>query len=186
MRLCRAGCDGIVGLAEARHWISPRRCGLLTGHEGLVAIHAGRRALSRIHAPHLPDDRGADHGGNRSRRLAAPRSSSRRGGAQARNHFAAHMLPSIAVCDPELTYGLPPGLTAATGMDAISHCSETLMAPALQSARRCHCHGWAHPRLAALLTAVRDGSDKARAQRHDGLRAGGAMAFQKGLVPCTR
>jgi len=40
-------------------------------------------------------------------------------------------VPKSAICDPELTLGLPPLLTAATGMDAIAHCIETFMAPAL-------------------------------------------------------
>ena len=40
-----------------------------------------------------------------------------------------HLVPKTAICDPELTLGLPPLLTAATGMDAIAHCMETFMAP---------------------------------------------------------
>src|SRR5215213_6935529 len=42
-----------------------------------------------------------------------------------------HIVPKTAICDPELTLGLPPKLTAATGMDAIAHCMETFMAPAM-------------------------------------------------------
>ena len=41
-----------------------------------------------------------------------------------------YLVPKAAICDPELTLGLPPALTAATGMDAIAHCMETFMAPA--------------------------------------------------------
>jgi len=42
-----------------------------------------------------------------------------------------HLVPKSAICDPELTLGLPPKLTAAaTGMDAIAHCMETFMSPA--------------------------------------------------------
>ena len=40
------------------------------------------------------------------------------------------LLPKAAICDPELTLGLPARLTAATGMDAVAHCMETFMAPA--------------------------------------------------------
>jgi 4-hydroxybutyrate dehydrogenase len=40
-----------------------------------------------------------------------------------------HLMPKAALLDPDLTLGLPPGLTAATGMDAIAHCMETFMAP---------------------------------------------------------
>ena len=41
-----------------------------------------------------------------------------------------HLVPKTAICDPELTLGLPPKLTAATGMDAIAHCMETFMSAA--------------------------------------------------------
>lgn len=40
-----------------------------------------------------------------------------------------HMMPTIAVLDPKLTVSLPPSLTAATGMDALTHCIESLTAP---------------------------------------------------------
>jgi alcohol dehydrogenase class IV len=46
------------------------------------------------------------------------------------------MIPKRVICDPELTLRLPPHLTAVTGLDALSHCIETLFSPALQSARR--------------------------------------------------
>ena len=35
-----------------------------------------------------------------------------------------HLIPKVALCDPELTLGLPARMTAATGMDAITHCIE--------------------------------------------------------------
>ncbi|MFX5510341.1 iron-containing alcohol dehydrogenase, partial [Acinetobacter baumannii] len=44
--------------------------------------------------------------------------------------ISPHLVPKLALCDPELTLGLPPLRTAATGMDAIAHCLETFMAPA--------------------------------------------------------
>lgn len=43
------------------------------------------------------------------------------------------VVPKVAVCDPALTLGLPPALTAATGMDAIAHCIETFLSPAFNS-----------------------------------------------------
>lgn len=92
-----------------------------------------------------------------------------------------HLVPKAAICDPELTLGLPPGLTAATGMDAIAHCMETFMAsafnpPADGIALDGLARGWAH-----IERATRDGSDR-EARRHlMSASMQGAMAFQKGL-----
>ena len=38
--------------------------------------------------------------------------------------YSSHIRPTVAVVDPELTLGLPPAITAATGMDALTHCIE--------------------------------------------------------------
>src|SRR4051794_40168714 len=43
--------------------------------------------------------------------------------------FHPRMLPSVVIADPQLSVGLPPHLTAATGMDALSHCLEAYCAP---------------------------------------------------------
>ncbi|NPC54185.1 iron-containing alcohol dehydrogenase [Caenimonas soli] len=92
-----------------------------------------------------------------------------------------HIVPKAAICDPELTFGLPPKLTAATGMDAIAHCMETFMSAAinppadgiaLDGLER----GWAH-----IERATRDGSDRDARFNLMSASMQGAMAFQKGL-----
>lgn len=92
-----------------------------------------------------------------------------------------HLVPKTAICDPELTLGLPAKLTAATGMDAIAHCMETFMAPlfnppadgiALDGLER----GWAH-----IERATRDGGDREARLNMMSASMQGAMAFQKGL-----
>ena len=92
-----------------------------------------------------------------------------------------HLVPKTAICDPELTLGLSPKLTAATGMDAIAHCMETFMASAfnppadgiaLDGLQR----GWAHIERATL-----DGSDREARFNLMSASMQGAMAFQKGL-----
>lgn len=95
--------------------------------------------------------------------------------------FHPSMMPEIALCDPELTRGLPAHLTAATGFDAVVHCFEAFCAPgyhpladgiALEGLRL----GAEH-----LPRAVADGNDlEARAQMMS-VAAMGATAFQKGL-----
>ena len=95
--------------------------------------------------------------------------------------FHPKMLPEVVISDPELTTGLPPHITAATGLDAYIHCFEAYCAPgyhpmaegiALEGMRLCK---------DALPRAYKDGNDiEARA---DMLSAAsmGATAFQKGL-----
>ena len=43
--------------------------------------------------------------------------------------FHPKMMPKVVICDPELTIGLPPKVTAGTGMDALAHCLEAYCAP---------------------------------------------------------
>ena len=91
------------------------------------------------------------------------------------------LVPKAAICDPELTLGLPPQLTAATGMDAIAHCMETFMAPAFNPpadgiALDGLTRGWAH-----IERATRDGSDREARLNMMSASMQGAMAFQKGL-----
>ena len=92
-----------------------------------------------------------------------------------------HLVPKAAICDPELTLGLPPQLTAATGMDAIAHCMETFMAPAfnppadgigLDGLQR----AWAH-----IERATKNGADREARLNLMSASMQGAMAFQKGL-----
>ena len=91
------------------------------------------------------------------------------------------MLPTLAVCDPELTLGLPPMLTAATGMDALAHCLETFMSPAVNPPADAIALEGLVRGYGAIRTAVAEGGD--RTARWDMMMASmeGAMAFQKGL-----
>lgn len=43
--------------------------------------------------------------------------------------ISPYLIPKRAICDPDLTIGLSPRLTAATGLDALSHCIETYLSP---------------------------------------------------------
>ncbi len=95
--------------------------------------------------------------------------------------LSPYVVPRAAICDPELTFGLPAGLTAATGMDAIAHCIETFLSPAfnppaegiaLDGLRR----AWRH-----IETATREpGNGEARVNMMSASLQG-ALAFQKGL-----
>jgi alcohol dehydrogenase len=95
--------------------------------------------------------------------------------------YHPRMLPKIAICDPELTLGMPPTLTAGTGMDAFSHCLEAYCVPSYHPlADGIAIEGM---RLVKenLARAVKDGGDiEARANMMAAAIAG-ATAFQKGL-----
>ncbi len=92
-----------------------------------------------------------------------------------------HIMPRVALLDPDLTLGLPRALTAATGMDAIAHCMETFMSgavnpPADAIALDGLSRGWAH-----IERATQDGHDREARWQMMSASMQGAMAFQKGL-----
>lgn len=95
--------------------------------------------------------------------------------------FHPRMLPAIVIADPALTVGLPAGVTAATGMDALSHNLEAWCAPGFHPlADGVALEGMRLVDL-ALRDAVRDGQDLAARSRMMAASAMGATAFQKGL-----
>ena len=95
--------------------------------------------------------------------------------------FHPKVLPTVVICDPELTLDLPPAITAGTGLDAFAHCVEAFSSP--------HYHPMSQGialegmRLVKeyLPRAYSDGQDiEARAQMMSAAMMG-ATAFQKGL-----
>ena len=95
--------------------------------------------------------------------------------------FHPKMMPGLVIMDPELTVGLPPHVTAATGMDALSHCIEAYCAPGF--------HPMADGIAAEGVMLVRQWLPRAVEDGHDLEARGhmlvaaamGATAFQKGL-----
>ncbi len=95
--------------------------------------------------------------------------------------FHPKMLPAVVICDPELTVGMPPFLTAGTGLDAFAHCVEAFSSP--------HYHPMSQGialegmRLIKefLPRAYSDGNDLVARSHMMSAAAMGATAFQKGL-----
>jgi alcohol dehydrogenase len=95
--------------------------------------------------------------------------------------FHPLMLPAIVISDPELTVGLPPKLTAWTGMDALAHCMEAYCAPGFHPmADGIAVEGMKLIKV-FLPRAVEDGSDIEARSRMLAAASMGATAFQKGL-----
>ena len=175
-----AGCDGLIAVGGGSSMDLAKGVAIAATHAGPLTHYATiEGGAGRISAKVLP--------------LIAVPTTSGTGSEVARGAIIIvddgrklgfhnwELLPKAAICDPALTLKLPPGLTAATGMDAIAHCIETFLAPAfnppadgiaLEGLRR----GWG-----AIERATRDGQD--HDARLDMMLASvhGAMAFQKGL-----
>lgn len=92
-----------------------------------------------------------------------------------------HLVPKLAVCDPLLTLGLPPLVTAGTGMDAVAHCVETLLSPRINPPAEAIALDGLARAAAWIETACKDGKNTdARWQMMMASLEGG-LAFQKGL-----
>jgi alcohol dehydrogenase class IV len=95
--------------------------------------------------------------------------------------ISPHLIPRRAICDPELTLGLPPGLTAATGLDALSHCIETFFSPRYNPPADAIALDGAARIWRSIDRAVADGQEiEARTEMMMGSLQGG-LTFQKGL-----
>jgi alcohol dehydrogenase class IV len=92
-----------------------------------------------------------------------------------------HLVPKAAICDPELTLGLPPRLTAATGMDAVAHCMETFMSAAFNPPADGIALDGLERAWNFIERATVDGSDREARLNLMSASMQGAMAFQKGL-----
>ena len=92
-----------------------------------------------------------------------------------------YLIPKAAICDPELTYGLPALLTAATGFDALSHCVETFCSSAVNPPASAIALDGVRRAVRFLERAVEDGNDR-EARWHMLMAAlQGGLTFQKGL-----
>jgi alcohol dehydrogenase class IV len=93
----------------------------------------------------------------------------------------AHMLPRLVILDAELTFGLPPGITAWTGMDALAHNLEAFYVPAWNPIADGIAVEGMRLIKAALLTAVREPRNVEARGKMLAAASMGAIAFQKGL-----
>ena len=95
--------------------------------------------------------------------------------------FSPHLMPNVAIEDPELTLGLPPHITAATGMDAMTHNLEAYLSQGFHP--MCDAIGLKGVQMVNrhLRTAVRDGRNLEARTRMMAASMMGAVAFQKGL-----
>jgi alcohol dehydrogenase class IV len=95
--------------------------------------------------------------------------------------FHPKMMPRVVICDPELTVGMPPSITAGTGMDALAHCLEAYCAPSYHPMAEGIAVEGMRLIFENLPKAVANGNDVEARAHMMSAAAMGAAAFQKGL-----
>ena len=175
-----SGCDGVVALGGGSVIDTAKLVAVLAGHAGNAAEYVGfsERVTAAV-APLVVLPTTAGTGSE-----ASPDAGIHPDAHSVSSGITSwHVVPRTAICDPELLLTLPSRLTAATGLDALSHCIEGYLAtPASPLADALALDGIARIRQ-WLPVAVADGTDLvARREMMLGAFAGG-IAIGKGLGP---
>ena len=174
------GCDGLIAVGGGSAIDCAKGVAIAATHEGplkqYATIEGGSPRIGQNVAPVIAVPTTSGTGSEVARGAIIIVDDHRKLG-----FHSWHLVPKAAICDPELTFGLPPRLTAATGMDAIAHCMETFMSAAINPPADGIALDGLERGWASIERATRDGSD--RAARFDLMSASieGSLAFQKGL-----
>lgn len=174
------GADGIVAVGGGSSIDLAKGVAILAGHPGPLAqyctIDGGAPRITKACAPLIAIPTTAGTGSEVARGAIVILNDGRKVG-----FHSWFLVPRVAILDPELTFALPPGLTAATGMDAIAHCIEVFLAPAFNPPA----DGIALDGLARgvkwIRRAVENGQDREARKHMMSASMQGAMGFQKGL-----
>jgi alcohol dehydrogenase class IV len=177
----RAGdCDGIVAVGGGSVIDTSKAVSLLARHPGSLAhYHDHPEKITSSTAPLVAIPTTAGTGSEASRGAGIhPDATSRSAGVS-----SEHLVPRVAICDPNLTLSLSPELTAATGMDALSHCIEGFLAKSVNPPVDAIALDGVRRIFAYLGRAVTNGNDReARWQMMMAALEGG-MSISKGLGP---
>lgn len=175
-----AGCDGIIAVGGGSSIDLAKGVAVCGTHEGplksFALIEGGLSNITAKTAPVIAIPTTAGTGSEVGRGAILILDDGRKVGV-----LSPFIVPKVAICDPELTLGLPPLMTAATGMDAIAHCLETFMAPAFNPpadgiALDGLWRAWSH-----IERATKEPGDREARLNMMSASMQGAMAFQKGL-----
>ena len=175
------GCDGVIGFGGGSSLDLGKSVALMANHEGKVvdySVNEGGIEKIKETTPMIAIPTTSGTGSEVSAGAVIIMNDGRK-----LILASEHLRPKAAICDPELTIGLPPILTAGSGMDALTHCIEAILSPVID------------PPAAAvgldgvervikgnnLIKAVKDGNDKEARWNMMMASTEGAMAFSKGL-----
>lgn len=174
------GCDGIVAIGGGSAIDLAKGVAVCATHDGplksFAVIEGGLARITSATAPVIAVPTTAGTGSEVGRGAILILDDGRKVGV-----ISPYVVPKSAICDPQLTFGLPEAMTAATGMDAIAHCLETFMAPAFNPpADGIALDGlWRAWRF--IETATRDPQNLEGRTNMMSASVQGALAFQKGL-----
>jgi alcohol dehydrogenase class IV len=179
-RFVEAEADGVIALGGGSSMDLAKAVALLATHPQplaqYAAVEGGIGRIGSLVAPLIAIPTTAGTGSEVGRGAVIVLNDGRKLGL-----LSPHLLPKVAICDPELTLGLPPALTAATGMDAIAHCIETFLAPAVNPPADAIALDGLVRAAAHIERATRDGGDREARWQMMMAATEGALAFQKGL-----
>lgn len=175
-----SGCDGVVAIGGGSPIDLAKGVALLATHDGeleqYAAILGGTPKITAAVAPLIAVPTTAGTGSEVGRAALITLDDGRKLG-----FISPYLIPRRAICDPELTLGLPAGLTAATGLDALSHCIETYLSPRFNPPAEAIATDGFVRIWNALPRAFANGADiGARTEVMMGALQGG-LTFQKGL-----
>jgi 4-hydroxybutyrate dehydrogenase len=181
LRLFREqGCDGLIGVGGGSALDLAKAVRLLATHPGPLSQYAlaegGVARIGASLAPMIAIPTTAGTGSEVGRGALITLADGRKLGI-----ISPHLIPDVAICDPELTIGMPRAITAGTGMDAIAHCIETFCSPLVNPPAEAIAldglgRAWRH-----IERVCADGADREARWQMMMAAMEGAMAFQKGL-----
>jgi 4-hydroxybutyrate dehydrogenase len=174
------GCDGLVAIGGGSPIDLAKGVALLATHPGpleaYAAILGGIPKVTAAVAPVIAVPTTSGTGSEVGRAALITLKDGRKLG-----FISPHLIPRLAICDPELTLGLPGWLTAATGMDAITHCIETYLSPRENPPAEAIALDGLKRAVAFIERAVKDGGDREARKEMMMAALQGGLTFQKGL-----
>jgi alcohol dehydrogenase class IV len=174
-----AGCDGIVSIGGGSSIDLAKGVALMATHPAplidYAAVNGGVERISDRVIPTIaiPTTAGT---GSEVGRAAMINVRGRK-----LDFISPHLFPARALCDPGLTLELPPYLTAATGMDALTHCIETYLSPLVNPPAEAIALDGIERAARSIETATHDGQDRGARWNMMMASSEGALTFQKGL-----
>ena len=173
-------CDGIIALGGGSPMDLAKAVALLATHPGPLEPYAlilgGLSHITAAVAPVVAIPTTAGTGSEVGRGALITLRDGRKLG-----FISSHLIPKRAICDPELTLGLPPRMTAATGMDAITHCIETYLSPHDNPVAEAIALDGLKRAVRNIEHAVAEGSNRDARREMMIAALHGGLTFQKGL-----